>query len=108
MPQGFAPWSFDPIAPFGVPAVISKAFWGGLWGMLISLILAGRTGVTYWLGWTILGAVALPLVAIFVVPVVKGLPVPPFSERFPIYALVNAAWGLGAAVFLRLFGALGR
>jgi hypothetical protein len=50
----------------------------------------------------LLGAVALSLVAIFVVPVLKGQPVPPFMERFPVYALVNAAWGFGTALLLRM------
>ena len=25
-------WPFDHIPPFGVPSVLSKAFWGGVWG----------------------------------------------------------------------------
>ena len=25
-------WPFDSIPPFGVPSVLSKAFWGGVWG----------------------------------------------------------------------------
>lgn len=27
-----APWNMAPVPPFGVPAVVSLAFWGGLWG----------------------------------------------------------------------------
>jgi hypothetical protein len=101
MPAGFKPWSFDPVPPLAVPTVLSKAFWGGLWAILLYFVLRRMTGAGYWLGWTILGAVALPLVAIFVVPVLKGQPVPPFMERFPVYALVNAAWGFGTAMLLR-------
>ena len=102
-PPAFAPWSLDPIAPFGVPSVISKAFWGGLWAMLLWLVMRGKQGAGYWLGWMLLGATALPLVAIFVVPVVKGLPPPDFWSRFPLSATINAAWGLGTALILRLF-----
>jgi hypothetical protein len=102
MPAGFKPWSIDPVPPFGVPAVISKAFWGGLWAILLLYVLRGQRGLAYWLSWTILGAVALSLVAIFVVPLLKGLPVPDFMQRFPIYALVNAAWGLGTALLLKI------
>lgn len=102
MPAGFAPWSLDPVAPFAVPSVISKAFWGGLWAIALSLILSRTSGAAYWLGWTVLGAVALSLVAIFVVPVLKGVPVPSFSERMPLFALVNGAWGFGTALLLRL------
>lgn len=103
-PAGFAPYSFDPVPPLGVPSVISKAFWGGLWAILLDLILARSSGLTYWLGWIILGAVALSLVAIFVVPQLKGLPVPVFADRFPFAAAVNAAWGLVTALVLKLWG----
>jgi hypothetical protein len=100
MPPGFVPYSFDPVPPFGVPSVISKAFWGGLWAILLDVVLARASGVSYWAGWTILGAIALPLVAIFVVPPLKGLPVPPFADRMPVFAAVNAAWGFMTALLL--------
>jgi hypothetical protein len=29
-------WPMDPTSPFGVPSVISKSFWGGLWGAALS------------------------------------------------------------------------
>jgi hypothetical protein len=105
LPAAFKPWSLDPVPPFGVPTIISKAFWGGLWAVLLGYVLNGTTGMSYWLGWTILGAVALSLVAIFVVPPLKGQPIPDFMTRFPIAALVNAAWGFGTALLLRIFGA---
>lgn len=104
MPAGFTPYSFDPVPPLGVPSVISKAFWGGLWALLLDLVLARSSGLSYWAGWTILGAIALPLVAIFVVPPLKGLPVPPFADRMPVFAAVNGAWGFVTAALLTLFG----
>ena len=104
-PPNFAPWSFDPIPPWGVPSVVSKAFWGGVWAVVLGLVMAGRQGAVYWLGWMLLGAIAPPLVAIFVVPVIKGGPPLDFWSRFPLSATINAAWGLGTAVFLRLLAA---
>lgn len=104
MPAGFPPWSMDPVPPFGVPTVISKAFWGGLWALLLALMLNHTRGAVYWIGWTLLGAVALSLVAIFVVPLLKGAAIPSFIERFPVYAAVNAAWGFMTALLLRVFG----
>ena len=106
-PPAFAPWGMEPIAPFGVPTLVSKAFWGGLWSMLLWLLLRRQQGAAYWLGWILLGATALPLVAIFVVPAIKGLPPPDFWTRFPIAASINAIWGLGTAVLLRLLRAAG-
>jgi len=102
IPPGMTPWSFDPVPPFGVPSLISKAFWGGAWGIVIAAVLAGRRGAAYWFGWTVLGAVALSLVALLVVPALKGLPPPDFMARFPIAALINGTWGLGTAVLLSL------
>lgn len=104
LPPGFPAWSFDPVPPFGVPAVISKAFWGGLWALLIAAILKNTRGTAYWAGWTVLGAVALPLVAIFVVPPLKGLPALDFMSRFPVYALINGVWGFATALLLRILG----
>lgn len=103
MPKGFPPYSMDPVPPLGVPTVVSKAFWGGVWAIALDALLARTTGLAYWQGWTILGALALSLVAIFVVPILKGLPIPPFTERLPVYAAVNGAWGFGTALLLRLW-----
>lgn len=84
-------WPLDPIPPYGVPSVISKAFWGGAWGALLAPLLQGLTGRAYWAGWIIIGAVALSLVAFFVVPAIKGEPIPALWPRFLRALLVNAA-----------------
>ena len=31
----FAPYPVDPTPPFGVPKVLSLAFWGGVWGIVL-------------------------------------------------------------------------
>ena len=67
-------WPLDPIPPFGVPSVISKAFWGGVWGAVLAPLLSRLHGGAYWAGWIVVAAIALPLVAFFVVPPVKGEP----------------------------------
>jgi hypothetical protein len=74
-------WPFDPIPPFGVPSVISKA------------------------GWITVAAIALPLVAFFVVPPIKGEPVPELWPRFLVSMMVNGTWGFGTALFMRLVSA---
>jgi len=98
-------WPLDPIPPFGVPSVISKAFWGGLWGAGLALFLARLAGPGYWLAWIVTGAVALSLVAIYVVPLIKDVPIGTLWPRIAIAGTVNGAWGLGTALFLRLFRA---
>jgi hypothetical protein len=95
-------WPLDPIPPFGVPSVVSKAFWGGVWGALLAPILQGLSGRAYWIGWIVIGSVALSLVAFFVVPPIKGEPIPALWPRLFAALLVNAAWGFGTALFLKL------
>lgn len=98
-------WPLDPIPPFGMPSVISKAVWGGLWGAALAPLLAHLSGASYWASWTVVGALALTLVAFFVVPPLKGEAMPALWPRFIVGLLVNGAWGLGTGVFLYLFGA---
>lgn len=98
-------WPMDAVPPLGVPSVVSKAFWGGLWGAVLAVFLARIPGAAYWLSWIVVGALAPSLVAIYVVPLVKGIPVGELWPRIAIGATVNGAWGLGTAIFLRLFGA---
>jgi hypothetical protein len=101
-------WPMDAIPPWGIPSTVSKMFWGGLWGAVLALFLARVEGAAYWFAWIIVGALGPSLVAIYIVPLVKGLPIGALWPRIAIGAAVNGAWGLGTAVFLRLFGAARR
>lgn len=102
-----APFQFQPVPPLGVPAVLSSAFWGGVWG----LVLAGVAprfprGAAHWLAAAAFGALGPTLVAWFVVAPLKGLP-PGGGWGFPgvlIGPLVNGAWGVGTALLLRASG----
>jgi hypothetical protein len=101
----FAPFNFAPTKPFGVPDVISISFWGGVWGVLFQLTLPRWfSGMAYWIAAIVVGGVALTLVFMFVVWPLKigGLP-PDMVGLFIIGFLLNAAWGLGWALFLALF-----
>jgi hypothetical protein len=41
-----------------VPAVISLAFWGGLWALALWRVVARfQTSAGYWIAWLVLGAV---------------------------------------------------
>ncbi len=33
------PWQTTPVPPLGIPQVISSAFWGGLWGIVLAQVL---------------------------------------------------------------------
>jgi hypothetical protein len=91
-----------------VPSAISKAFWGGVWGAALAPLLSPLRGRAYWAGWIVAGAVALSLVAFFVVPPIKGEPIPELWPRFAAALMLNGVWGFGTALFLRLTGAADR
>ena len=92
------PYSMEGTAPFGVPQVISLSFWGGVWGIVLGLLLPDlMRGVRYWLLAFIFGAVAPTLVALLVVAPLKGQPVALDARRIVIGAVLNGTWGLGTA-----------
>ena len=104
LPAEMRPWPLNPIPPFGVPSVISKAFWGGLWGGALALTLSGFQRTQYWLSWIVIGALAPTLVGNFVVPLIKGLGLQPLdAKRLVVGLIVNGAWGFGTALLLRFF-----
>lgn len=98
-------WPMDPVPPFGIPSVLSKAFWGGLWGLALTPVLAQMNGAGYWIAWILVGAVALTAIAFFVVPPLKGQAIPALWPRFLFGLAFNGAWGFGTALLLRVLGA---
>jgi hypothetical protein len=97
------PWVMTPTPPMGVPAVLSLAFWGGVWGIALWLMIRGAAGSKYWLLAVVLGAILPTLVAFFVVFPMKGLPIGGGWKPDLIVGalLLNGAWGFGVALFLR-------
>ena len=95
-------WPLDAVPPLGVPSVISKAFWGGLWGAVLAPVLGQLTGPAYWTAWILIGAVALTPVAFFVVAPLKGEAIPALWPRFALGLLLNGMWGFGTALLLKL------
>lgn len=99
-------WNLTPVPPLGIPSVISSAFWGGLWGIvLLYLLPLAAPSMGYWAAAIVLGAVMTSFVALFIVAPLKGRPIAgggnPLAWAFAL--LVNAAWGFGVALLLRLF-----
>ncbi|WP_133716326.1 hypothetical protein [Methylocaldum gracile] len=101
----FAPFSLAPTSPFGIPAVFSLAFWGGVWGVLFALIeprFPPPPG--YWVTAFLFGAILPSLVALLVVFPLKGRPLgggwhpPLLATAF----LINGAWGLGTGLIFKL------
>lgn len=94
----FAAWSLAPTWPLGVPAVLSLAFWGGVWGLVLWLFLRRRRGSAYWLTALAVGAVGPTAVALLVVFPLKGISAG--AGAAVLGALLNGIWGLGTAALV--------
>jgi hypothetical protein len=105
-PNVYQVWSLAPVAPFGIPDIVSKCFWSGLWAIVIGLaIVRSTSGWRGWLIWTIAGAIGPTLVSILVVGPIKGQPITDLlGPRFLIGCLVNGTFGFGCAALLALAG----
>jgi hypothetical protein len=99
----FAPYSLLPTAPFGVPRVLSTAFWGGLWGIaLIFFMNRVRGADRLWVA-LLFGAVLPSLVAALVVGPLKGQDIARWLAAAMLLRafVINGAWGLGTALTYR-------
>lgn len=100
-PSLSAPYNMAAVGPIGIPSVISLAFWGGVWGVPIWWLIRNASTWQYWVRAAVLGAVGPSAVALLIVFPLKDLAVTP---KIVVGALIlNAAWGIGLAVFMRLF-----
>jgi len=103
----FAALNVHRTQPFGIPAVLSLTFWGGIWGILFTLIHKSfPSGIRYWLVAFLFGAIAPSLIALMVVMPLKGLPMGGGWHLHLLLTafLINGAWGVGTGFFLRLLG----
>ena len=101
-------YNLRPVPPWGVPTIVSMAFWGGLWGIGAACLvprLPGALGGV--LGWVLFGAIIVTLVNWFVVFPIKGVPMGG-GFRMPglvVVPLVYALWGFGMWLIARLLRA---
>ena len=100
-----APFGMEPTRPFGVPTLISLSFWGGVWGVLLMLLIGRMHGAGFWVAAMLAGAIAPTLVAAFIVAPLKGQPAGRSAKMAVVGLLVNAAWGLGTAILARMMEA---
>ena len=87
-------------------AVISLAFWGGVWGIIFVLVepYLARCPGGYWAGAIIFGAIFPTVFSWLVVAPIKGLPLG-YGFHWPgilVGPIVNGLWGLGTGLFLLL------
>jgi hypothetical protein len=101
-----APFPMAATKPFGIPQLLSLAFWGGVWGALLAATFARLDGARLVVAATIFGAIAPTLVAWFLVAPLKGQPMAAgwVPMAMMIGPIVNGAWGLGTGLGLAVFG----
>jgi len=104
----FAPFALRAVPPLGLPAFVSLAFWGGVWGILLTYFLKKLSNPGYWPGAVLFGAFLPSLVAWLVVLPLKGMPAGG-GWQLPMIAtglLINGIWGFGVALILKLLAAV--
>ncbi len=102
-PKVPAPFNMAATAPLHVPAVISLAFWGGVWGIVLWLLIRNLAGAQHWIAAIAIGALGPSVIAWFVVMPLKGLGMMGgWDPKIFVGALIlNAAWGVGVALIMR-------
>jgi len=93
-----APYNLTPTEPLGVPSVISLAFFGGLWGMLIWKFIEHLPRTNQLKRVLIYGAIGPTLIALLIVMPAKGVEFNPIMVPFGL--ILNGAWGLGLWIFM--------
>jgi hypothetical protein len=93
-----------PTPPLGVPQVLSLAFWGGVWAVVLWPVAAGlaaRTGS--WIAGIGLLTVAPSLIAWFLVAPLKGQPMTNVLQATVMATslLINGAWGVGVVLLMK-------
>jgi len=101
------PYALGPSAVTGVPRVLERAFWGGVWGIVLALILfrvPRRPPSAYWVVALVFGALLPSLFAWFIVAPFKGGPIAAGGDpvRLAVGLLTNGVWGVGTAALYRL------
>jgi hypothetical protein len=86
-------WNMAPTDPFGIPQVISLAFWGGVWGIILWLLVRPVRGIRRWSVALAIGAIAPTGVALLIVFPLKGMAVTLAVVAFGL--VLNGVWGLG-------------
>lgn len=91
------------VPPWGVPTIVSSAFWGGLWGIVAAFLvprLPGALGGV--LGWILFAAIIVAIVNWTVVlPIKSGRFNMPGLPIIVVLPLVYGLWGFGMWLIAR-------
>ena len=95
------PWSTDPVGPWALPQIANDALWGGLWGVILALILGDPPRGSMTFKGIVLGLLGPALIGVYVLrPLLVGQSDLFFGGDFGqigSIALILAGWGAFAA-----------
>ncbi len=97
------PFNMNPVQPLSVPAVLSLAFFGGLWGIVLWAFIGRFYAAKYWALAVLIGAVGPTAVAMLLVFPMKGIDVS--TQKWVAGLILNGFWGFGTALLMKLFKA---
>ncbi len=99
-------YSMQATRPFGLPAIWSITFWGGVWGLVFAAIFRSLWGISLVIAGILFGALVLSAFAWFVVAPLQGHGIAGGGVPMNMLAamIVNGAWGFGTGLGLALFG----
>jgi len=102
---GIEAWRMTPGWPLGMPVLLTHLLWGGVWGVALWSLLRNAEAAGYYVGAILLGAALPSAAALFVaLPMAGRTAAVGWDMHFIAGMLVlNAIWGLGTALLLRLF-----
>lgn len=100
------PYSLAPTAVTGVPQVLDRAFWGGVWGIVLVLVesrVPRRPAYAFWIVALAFGALLPSLFTWFIAAPIKGQALAAGGDpvRLGITLATNGAWGVGTAALYR-------
>ena len=98
-------YNMVPAWPFGWPQLATWSLWGGAWGIVVWGLIRSAQAAGYYVGAILLAAVLLSAVYLVVILPLAGRPFAANWDQHFIAGLLllNAAWGLGLALFMRVF-----
>lgn len=97
-----APYNLAPTQPLGIPSVISLAFFGGLWGIIVWKLVKNYSGSKHLVRAVVYGAIGPTALAFLVVFPIKGINAP--LAMIPVGLILNGAWGAGNSLFMIIQG----
>ncbi|GAB5390057.1 MAG: hypothetical protein Alpg2KO_30250 [Alphaproteobacteria bacterium] len=99
--MAITPYNMEPVDPLGVPAVVSLAFWGGVWGIALWAMIKSLRPATQSIAAVIIGALGPTALALLVIFPHRGIAVS--DEMWIAGGVLNAVWAVGTLSLVRVF-----